>query len=231
MSGPATSSRAISASACPIAQSSSRVSSGHVDMAAERRASSRATVAGSSSTPAVLTRSTTPASSVTARRWSWRRFHSTACSMRRRASSSGSNGSSAWASCASRSARTYRTAAGMRASAATARLTRVGMAIAVARIAPATQPSWNRVSKRANDLPLEASGACVWTIASKPCRATAATPPRTSDTTTTRARDAPSAPKATTTASATSAPAVSRSSPKRRRSSGATALPANVPTP
>ena len=105
------------------------------------------------------------------------------------------------------------------------------MAMAVAATAPATQPSWNRVSKRANERARVAIGACVWTIASKPWRATAATPPSTNDTSSTIGRDGPRALNASTTASAARAPAVRRSSPKRRRSSGATALPAYVPTP
>ena len=74
-------------------------------------------------------------------------------------------------------------------------------------------------------------GACVWTIASKPWRATAATPPSTSDTKMTIGRDGPRAPNASTMASPASAPAVRWPSPKRRRSIGATELPRYVPAP
>ena len=48
------------------------------------------------------------------------------------------------------------------------RLMRAGKPIAVAMIAPATQPSWKRVSKRAKALPREVSGVRDWTRASNP---------------------------------------------------------------
>ena len=106
------------------------------------------------------------------------------------------------------------------------------MAMAVAATAPATQPSWNRVSKRANERARVAIGACVCdhrveALAGDGGDAAEhqATPAARSDVT------GPRALNASTTARAASAPAVRRSSPKRRRSSGATALPAYVPTP